>query len=597
MSQDNFNFVTQPTYSLYAPDGQSYTPWLKHYDPSVPGALDVPNVPLSYWLDRAAAQAPTADAVVFKNYRLSYRQLQEQAEIMAANLRLNGVQKGDTVAIMLPNLPQTFLAVWAIIKAGGVLVMTNPLYVENELQYQLNDAKVKCLITTDTLWPKVDRVRSRLGVKKYFVTNMSDGLAFPLNAWYKFKNSSKNGTVNFDTHTVLPFKGLLKGSTRLSTPIDNPAETLAILQYSGGTTGVPKGAMLTHRNIAANIVQAKHVIFPDEAKRNYQRFLDVMPLFHVYGLLTCLFLPVSVCSAVYPMPMFAPGEALIMLEKYKINIVPGAPSVYIAMLQQKNIGSVNLSSVGILISGSAPMPVEYFNKFKEKTGATIMEGYGLTETSPITHLNPAEGMKKSGSIGMPLPSTEARIVDMELGNIPVPPGRAGELIVKGPQVMSGYWNRPDETANVLRNGWLYTGDIAIMDEDGYFYIVDRKKDMVIVGGYNVYPREIDEVLHAHPAVREAVAVGISHPTRGEIIKAYLVLNNGASVKKSDIVSYCRNHLANYKVPKQVEFRKELPKSLVGKVLRRALRAEEEEKFKSQQNLKEYDAIQGREQAD
>ncbi|MDR1125452.1 MAG: long-chain fatty acid--CoA ligase [Deltaproteobacteria bacterium] len=590
MSQHNSNLGPQPTYSLYAPDGQSYSPWLKNYDPSVPGTADVPNVPLAYWLDRAAAQAPNADAIVFKNYRLSYRQLQEQAEIMAANLRLNGIQKGDAVAVMLPNLPQTFLAVWAVIKAGGVLVMTNSLYVENELLYQLNDAKVKCLITTDTIWPKVERLRARLLVKKYFVTDMSDGLAFPLNAWYKFKNSSKNGSLAFDTHSVLPFKGLLKGGARLSTLIDNPAETLAILQYSGGTTGVPKGAMLTHRNIAANVVQGKHVIFPNEAKRNYQRFLGVMPLFHVYGLLTCLFLPVAVCSSVYPMPMFAPGEALAMLEKYKINIVPGAPSVYIAMLQQKTISAVNLSSVDILISGSAPMPVEYFKIFKEKTGATIIEGYGLTEASPITHLNPAEGMKKNGSIGMPLPSTEARIVDMELGNIPLPPGRAGELIVKGPQVMRGYWNRPDETANVLRNGWLYTGDIAIMDEDGYFYIVDRKKDMVIVGGYNVYPREIDEVLHAHPAVREAVAVGISHPTRGEIIKAYVVLNDGASLKKSDIISYCRSHLANYKVPKQVEFRKELPKSLVGKVLRRALRAEEEEKLKSPQNLKEYDKL-------
>lgn len=530
------------------------------------------------WLDRTVEKLPEETAIVFNNYRLSYRKLQELSEIMAANLRANGVQPGDRVAVMLPNLPQSFIAFWAISKAGGVVVFTNPLYMENELLHQLNDAGVKIMITVDMVWPKIKDLRMRLGIKKYFVTSVADALKFPLRQLYKFKERKKDYGLTFDNRTVLPFANLLKGTSRLSEQVEKPAESLAALQYTGGTTGTPKGAMLTHTNFNANVAQITEAL--DSSIKEHHKFLAVLPFFHVYGLSTCLILPVAVGATTYIQPRFNPIEVLKCIQKNKISLFPGAPSVYIALLQHKDITKYDLSSLKIAISGSAPMPVEYIKMFAEKTGGEIIEGYGLTEASPITNLNPVKGQRRPGSIGLPLPSTLCRIVDMELGNVPLPPGTPGELIIKGPQVMKGYWKRPDATGNTLRNGWLYTGDIATMDEQGYVYIVDRKKDLVLVGGYNVYPREIDEVLYSHPKIKDAVSVGVPHKTRGEILKVYIVLKPGESMTKNDVIVFCRSKLANYKVPKQVEFRDELPKSMVGKVLRRTIRSEEEEKIRS-----------------
>lgn len=589
MNNQSVNPAETPGYSIYSSEKKADAHWHKSYDSGVPFNVDIEDTPLYSLLDQAAEKSPAATALHFKNYKLNYAQLQRQAEIMAANLRAHGVGKGDSVAIMLPNLPQTIIAFWAVLKAGGIVVFTNPLYMEKEILHQMNDANVKCVITIDLCWSKFDALRMRLGVKKYFVTSVTDTLSFTLKTLYNFKNRNKKTVVNFDKSTVLPFMDLLKGDERLSTEIENPADTVAALQYSGGTTGIPKGVMLSHKNFMANVQQT--AIFLDSLVHKPHRFLAVLPFFHVYGLCTCLLLPAAIRASIYPMPRFVPNELLTMIEKYKISIFPGAPSVYIATLQQKNISKFNLSSLECCISGSAPMPVEYIKMFSEKTnGAKMIEGYGLTEASPITHLNPFGGSNRNGSIGVPLPGTEAQIVDMELGSLPIPPGGIGELIIKGPQVMKGYWNRADETANALRNNWLYTGDIATMDEDGYFYIVDRKKDMVIVGGYNVYPREIDEVLYTHPKIKEAVAVGIAHKSRGEIIKVYVVLKDGETLTKTELLAFCREKLANYKVPKQIEFRDELPKSLVGKILRRTLRTEEDEKRKSNPNAPEEETF-------
>jgi len=553
-------------------------PWLAHYDENVPASVNYENIPLFAYLDRAAETTPKRTAVIFRNMRISYGKLRFMAEVLAANLRRQGVQPGDRVSVMMPNLPQTIIAFWGILKAGGVVVMTNPLYMEKELVHQIEDSGAKYMIALDLVWPKLEKLRDKLGIRKYFITRIAESLKFPLNFLYtlKAKREGSLQSIPFDADSVLPWSALTAGKETLSVPVDNPAEQLALLQYTGGTTGIAKGVMLTHRNLVVNVQQCAAMLHGLESETH--TFLGLLPYFHVFGLTVCLAFPTLLRATVIPFPRYVPKDVLDGIAKYKPTIFPGAPSVYISLMQQKEIGKYDLTCIRYCISGSSPMPVEQMKIFAKLTGANIIEGFGLTEASPVTHLNPINGLHKAGSIGVPFPDTEARIVDMEVGSVPLPPGKIGELVIRGPQIMRGYWNRPDETASTLRNGWLYTGDIATMDDDGYFFIVDRKKDMIIVGGYNVYPREIDEVLYEHPKVQEAVTVGVPHPTRGEIIKAYIVPKPGEKLTKGEIMSHCREQLANYKVPKQVEFREELPKTIVGKVLRRALRAEEEQRI-------------------
>lgn len=562
-------------------------PWLKFYDTGVPHSLSYPEVPLYHWLDEAADASPKAIACAYHNTTISYAGLRRRAELCAAGLRAQGVRPGDRVGIMLPNLPQTMTAFWGVLKAGAVVTMFNPLYMEKEITHQVRDSGLKHMITYDACWPKFAPLRDALGIERYFVTSMAEYLPFPKNLLARYKNSRSEHAVKapYDGHSVQPFASLFKGRERLSHPVENPRETVALLQYTGGTTGLSKGAVLTHYNVASNIRQMGEVVsFLDKGR---ECFMAVLPFFHVYGLNTCLVLPTYFHSRVVPVTRFSPLELLTDMQKLQPTVLPGAPAMYIALLQQKNKAKISLKSLKVCIAGSAPMPVEMIRQFEEAFGARIMEGYGLSEASPITHMTPARGLRKPGSIGVPLPDTEARIVDMELGTVPLEPGKVGELIIRGPQVMSGYWNKPDETAGTLRNGWLYTGDIACMDEDGYFSIVDRKKDMVIVAGYNVSPREIDEVLYEHPKVREAVSVGVSHPSRGEVLKAYIVLKEGEVCDRSEITAWCRARLAGYKVPRLVEFRDELPKTLVGKILRRVLREEEEAKLMDGGHHDEY----------
>ncbi|MDR0339824.1 MAG: long-chain fatty acid--CoA ligase [Desulfovibrio sp.] len=552
-------------------------PWLRHYDSAAPHSLEFRQMPLYAWLDEAAEQSGGKKACIFYNTAISFAKMRRLAELCAANLRALGVRPGDRVGIMLPNLPQTMIAFWGVLKAGGVVTMINPLYMEKELLHQIADSGARHLVTLDLCWPKFAKLKKRLDIDKYFVTSIEEGLSFPLNWIQRFRNRRDKSVkpVPFDNKLVFPYSTLLKGGERLSHPVADPKKSLALLQYTSGTTGLSKGAMLTHANVNANIQQIQARL--PMVMEGEQTFMAVLPFFHVYGLTTCLALPASIHAKVVIAAGFAPAELLATMEKHKVTALPGAPSMYIALLQQKNKSKYPLKALKLCISGSAPIAVEVIRRFEEEFSTRITEGYGLSESSPITHLTSAEGFRKMGSIGLPLQNTEARIVDMEAGSAPLGPGKVGELVVSGPQVMLGYWNNLDETANILRNGWLYTGDIASMDEEGFFYIVDRKKDMIMVGGYNVAPREIDEVLHEHPKVREAVSVGVAHPSRGEVIKAYVVLKEGEMCERSEIVVWCRERLANYKVPRMVEFRDDLPKTLVGKVLRRALRAEEEER--------------------
>lgn len=553
--------------------------WFEHYDEEVSPHLEYEIIPLYETLERAAANFPNRTAILFHNWKVTYRKLKRLVDLAAANLKKTGVKAGDRVAIMLPNCPQAVISYWACLKIGAVVVMTNPLYMEKELLHHFNDSGTQTLITLNLLWKRIDSLRTRLNLKRIFITSIADCLSFPLNILYTLKSRRefKLESIAYDGSTVLRWKSLLK-LTLLDAPhpID-PHQDLAALQYTGGTTGISKGVMLTHANLGYNAQQARAVLH--SIQETGEVILGLLPFFHIYGLTVCVNLGALIGATLIPVAKFVPLDVLKTIDKGRPTIFPCAPSIFVALLQQKNLDKYDLSSVRYCVSGSAPMPASVMEKFNSLTnGADIIEGFGLTEASPITHLNPLRGKSKNGSIGLPFPDTDAAIVDMEVGAVPLPMGKIGELIVRGPQVMRGYWNRPDETASVLRNGWLYTGDIAYMDEEGYFFIVDRKKDIIISGGYNVYPREIDEVLHEHPAVKEAVSVGINHQTRGEIIKAYIVLKENHTVTKAEILAFCREKLANYKVPKQVEFREDLPKSIVGKVLRRVIREEEDRRI-------------------
>jgi len=552
-------------------------PWLKHYDEGMPHTIEHSDRPLFDFLDKAAWRYPHRKALVFQNKTISYSELKNQAETFAASLRLLNINPGDRTAIMLPNLPQSVIAFWGVLKAGGVVVLINPLYMEKEIVHHIEDSGAKCLITLDLLWPKIEPLRAKLPIRHYIVTSIDDSLSFPYNWLYriKAKRAAQSPGVDFSQEELVSWKTMMSGKRRFSCGQDTCPDTLALLQYTGGTTGQPKGVMLSHRNLSANARQVLALL--QQTEDTQQVFLSILPFFHVYGLTASLICPTAMAATVLPLPRYVPHDVLAAIKKHKPTIFPGAPAVYISLMQQKDLASYDLSSIKLCVSGSAPLPVEHFKRFQDLTGARIIEGYGLTEASPITHANPVfSERQKAGSIGLPVSSTDARIVDMEVGSVPLPPGKVGELVIRGPQVMKGYWNRPDETAGALRNGWLYTGDIAMMDEEGYFYIVDRKKDMVIVAGYNVYPREIDEVLLEHPKIMEAVAVGIADASRGECIKAYVVLKPGETMTKVEVLGWCRSKLAGYKVPRHVEFREELPKTIVGKVLRRILRAEEDE---------------------
>ncbi len=548
--------------------------WLQSYDRKISSTLEYENIPIFEYLDRAAEESPRSTAITFNNWKMSYSRLRKITERMAANLRSFGLQPGDRVAIMLPNTPQAIMSYWAVLKSGGTVVMVNPLYMEKELLHHFNDSGAKILITLNMLWPKIEKLLPGFNLERVFITHISDCLRMPQSLLYELQNK-KNGQspqLPYDHKNIIPWKKLLRKGEKFIKYTPDPREEIAALQYTGGTTGISKGVMLTHYNLAVNVQQCLEILHSVGGEKD--TVLGLLPYFHIYGMTVCINFPTALMATLAPFPRFSPREVLKSIQKLRPTIFPSAPAIFSSLLQQKDIDKFDISSIKYCISGSAPIPGDSINRFRQLTGAEIIEGYGLTEASPITHLNPLEGVRKQGSIGLPFPDTDARIVDMEVGNIPLPPGKVGELTIRAPQVMKGYWNRPEETATSLRNYWLYTGDIGYMDEEGYFFIVDRKKDLIISGGYNIYPREIDEVLHEHPQIKEAITVGIPHRTRGESVKAFVVPEPGSELSRRNIISFCREKLANYKVPKKIEFREDLPKTMVGKILRRALREEE-----------------------
>ena len=553
-------------------------PWLKFYDKGVPATIKYPDKPLHWALEEAARKYPDNTATIFMGAKLTYRELNDLANRFAAALADLGVKKGDRVSIHLPNCPQFVIAYYGTLKAGAVVVPTNPLYVEREIEHQLNDSGAETIVTLTKFYPVVRRVKERTKLKNIIVTNIKEyfpSLLKLLFTLFKEKKEGHRPPIPKELGTYF-FQDLMAKYPPTPPEVEVGPEDLALLQYTGGTTGVPKGAMLTHKNMLANAIQVRHWLV--DAREGEEVFLSVLPFFHVYGMTVSMNMPIYIGAAMVLLPQFKVKEVLEAINKYKPTLFPGVATMYVAINTYPEVSKYDISSIRACIAGAMPLPYEVWTKFEEITGGKLVEGYGLTEASPVTHCNPIYGLRKP-CIGLPFPDTEAKIVDLETGEKELPIGEIGELAVRGPQVMKGYWNMPEETKMVLKpDGWLLTGDIAKMDEDGYFYIVDRKKDMILSGGYNIYPREIEEVLYAHPKVKEVAAVGVPDEYKGEVPKVFIVLKEGETATEEEIIAYCKENLAKYKIPKYVEFRKELPKTMVGKILRRVLAEEEKKKM-------------------
>jgi len=552
-------------------------PWLAHYEKGVPENIIYEETCLPEFLEVSVQKFPDKTALIFQGYTISYARLNEMVNAFAGCLTDFGIKKGDRVSVLLPNIIPCVVSYYAILKIGSIAVMNNPLYSDRELEHQFNNSGSKVLITLDLLGNRMIDLRPKTKIKQIIYTSIGDYLPFPKNLLFPLVAKKKKLSADVKSAAdVYKWKDILKDRPTVLPKVDLSFNDIAIYQYTGGTTGVSKGVILTHGNLSKQVQQVASW-FP-AFEKGKEVMLGALPYFHVFGLSGVMNFSVFMGWSQILIPKPQPEPLLEAIRKFKPTFVPLVPTMYIGILNHPDIDKTDLTSIKGCFSGSAPLPVEVIHEFEKKTGAVIVEGFGLTETSPVTHCNPfAGGKRKVGSVGLPVSDTKCRIVALDDWKTDIPLGETGELLIKGPQVMKGYWNMPDETAKTLTDGWLHTGDIAKMDEEGYFYIVDRKKDMIISGGYNVYPREIDEVFYDHPKVQEACSIGIPHPTRGEAIKIFVVLKEGETATKEDFISYCETRLAKYKLPTEIEFRTDLPKSNVGKILRKELRAEEIEK--------------------
>jgi long-chain acyl-CoA synthetase len=542
------------------PDASAYTqkPWLKHYDFWVPDEINFPRQPIHQILNLAALQFSDRPAVAFGDAHLTYRDIKGQVDRLAAALAGRGIGKGDRVGIMLPNCPQYLISFFAIVRLGAIVVNVNPLYTAREVDMIARDSGMRAIIALDVLTRMVRNIQTHSQIEYVIATSLeaySTGLQSP-------------GPMPAGT---LAFAELIAGVNGPDLPrVDiDPDEDVAVLQYTGGTTGVPKGAMLTHANLFAAILQcsAWSSYF---VERGNERFLLVIPFFHVYGMVVGAIFGVWCGAMQILIPKFDVKLLLAAIERHQPTFFPGVPTLFISLLNNPGARRAGLDRVRRFNSGSAPLPLDVLEQFEQMSGAVLYEGYGMTETSALTTTTPTLAKRKPGSIGLPVTGTECKIVDLKTGKREVPVGEEGELCVRGPQVMKGYWNRPQETAAAMRDGWLHTGDVARMDEDGYFTIVQRKKDMIIVSGFNVYPTEIEDVLFTHPAVKEVAVIGVPCAYRGEAVKAFIIRQSGVAAAAEELIEYCRVRLARYKVPSFLEFVETLPKSAIGKVLRREL---------------------------
>lgn len=553
-------------------------PWLAHYDRGVPQTIEYPKAPLFHFLEEAARKYPDRACTIFKGAVISYKEMNERTDHMAAALVELGVKKGDRVGIFMPNTPQFVIAYFGILKAGGVVVAVNPTYPPDEVLIPVNDANIEIMFTLTKFYGVLKNVRERSKLKKIIVSNIKETLpAFTSLLFTLVKEKKEGHHVDALDHRDMWMKDLLKKHENSPRPnVEISPDDIALFQYSGGTTGIPKGAVALHRNVVANTLQIKSWMPSlDEGK---EVVLMGIPLFHVYGMVAGMNFAMTNGASMVMVPNARDiPDVLQNISKSKATIFPGVPLLYNAINNHPDVkaGKYDLSSIKACISGSAPLMRETKEQFEKLTGGKVFEGYGLSEAPTATHCNPLMGVNKTGSIGMPLPDVEVKIISLDDGETELPQGEIGEVVLHGPQVMKGYHNMPTETSNSLRQlkdgkTWLFTGDIARMDEDGYFYIVDRKKELIKPGGFQVWPREVEEAISSHPKVLEVGVGGIPDPNRGETVKAWIVVKPGETLTVDELKAYCKEHLAPYKVPTHYEFRDELPKTTVGKILRREL---------------------------
>ena len=538
-------------------------PWFNLWPAEVPKNIKYPQIPLQEILRKSAENFPEKVALVYGGREITYAQLELLSNRFSNALARLGVKKAERVALFLPNIPGFIIAYFGILKAGAVVTAISPLYREREVEYQLCDSEAATIVALDSLCAVVEAVWAKTKLKNVIVSRLDE--------------ASETATIPSKPN-LFDFQQLLNEApaTHLNVEI-NPHGDLATLQYTGGTTGTAKGAMLTHANLVSNALMFAAWIKGVTAK---ETFLTALPLFHIYGMTTSMTVPISLASKMVLMPRFEPVKALEAIQSHKVTVFCGVPTMYSALLANPELGKYDLTSIRVCISGASSLPPQIQKKFMQITGGFLAEGYGLTEASPVTHCSPVDSTMRTvkvGSIGLPLPDTEAKIVDLDTGEKTLGLGETGELAVKGPQVMKGYWRKPEETALVLRDGWLFTGDIAYMDEDGYFYITDRKKDLIKYKDYSVYPRELEDVLYEHPAVKLCAVVGKPDAVTGEVPKAFIVLKEGTAASTEEIMTFVKDKIAPYKAIREIEFRKELPISSAGKVLRRLLQEEERNK--------------------
>ena len=553
-------------------------PWLAHYDMGVPQTIEYPKAPLFHFLEEASHKYPDHACTIFNGAVISYREMNALTDHMAAALVELGVKKGDRVGIFMPNTPQFVIAYYGILKAGGVVVAVNPTYPPDEVLTPVNDANIEIMFTLTRFYKVLKTVREKSKLKRIIVSNIKETLSPIMRVLFTLLKEKKGGDhlENVDSGDLWMKDLLAKHANSPRPKVDVSPDDTALFQYSGGTTGVPKGAVAMHRNVVANTLQIKNWMTGlDEGK---EVVLMGIPLFHVYGMVAGMNFAMASGASMVMIPNARDlKDVLKNISKHKATIFPGVPLLYNGINNHPDVkaGKYDLSSIKACISGSAALMRETKEQFEKLTGGKVFEGYGLSEAPTATHCNPLNGVNKTGSIGMPLPDVDVKIISLDDGETEMPQGEIGEVTIHGPQVMKGYHNMPTETANTLRQmkdgkTWLFTGDIARMDEDGYFYIVDRKKELIKPGGFQVWPREVEEAIMSHPKVLEVGVGGIPDPNRGETVKAWIVVKPGEELTVEELKAFCKEHLAPYKVPTHFEFRKELPKTTVGKILRREL---------------------------
>jgi long-chain acyl-CoA synthetase len=552
-------------------------PWLKFWPEGVPKHIEYSRVPLSDFLKNTAKSHPTHPAIVYFDKKMTYKELDVASDRFATALSDLGVKKGGIVAIFLPNIPQFVISYYGAIKIGAVETAISPLYKEREVEHQLVDSEAETIVVLDALYPVLEKVLAKTKVKRVIVTSLKEYMPSTKAFFGSVLKRIPSHKVEHKPNVYF-FKELLSKHEANPPTVDiDPEEDLAALQYTGGTTGISKGAMLTHLNLLSNAVSCAAWL---RSTKGEETFLTVLPLFHIYGMTTSMNTPIHLAGKMVMLPRFDALSTFQAIQRHKVTVFCGAPTMYAMLLSHPALDKYDLSSVRFCISGSAPLPPEVQKKWMEVTGGVLVEGYGSTESSPVTHCNPLDRSMKTvkvGSIGLPWPNTDAKIMDIATGEKELGISENGELVVKGPQVMKGYWKMTEETTAVLRDEWLYTGDIGKMDEDGYFYITDRKKDLIKYKGYSVYPREIEDVIYEHPAVKLCAVVGKPDQIAIEIPKAFVVLKEEMIATEEEIKKFANSKVAPYKAVREVEFRSELPMTLVGKVLKRVLQEEERQK--------------------